>query len=133
MGNPTPPNAEIIEMHAGYVYVLHFLDKLHHAGHYVGSTPDPERRLRDHACGRGACLTAALLEVDIDWTLAALFQCEATQMRQIEHYLKRRKNGPRHCPLCSEQLRPIKGAIRLRLEILPFPLTARELRQKDST
>ena len=46
------------------VYTLHLWPPLGHAAHYTGTTPERrlERRLADHALGRGARLTQVQIE-----------------------------------------------------------------------
>ncbi len=45
------------------VYLIHFSKPVHHAGHYIGYTPDdePNRRVAEHTAGTGSPLVAAAL------------------------------------------------------------------------
>ena len=79
------------------VYLLHFERRLHHAGHYLGSTDDLTRRLAEHRAGRGARLIEVITEAGIDFVLARTWQGD----RNLERRLKRRKEAPRLCPLCQ--------------------------------
>lgn len=81
------------------VYLLHFERPLRHAQHYIGSTPDHglERRMREHATGRGAKLTAAVARAKIPMTLARLWY---SPDRRHETKLKAAKNARSLCPVC---------------------------------
>lgn len=113
---------------SNHIYLLHFEVKLHHASHYLGSTTDLDRRLTDHATGRGARLTQVLLELGIEWKLARLWIARrGTNLREVERHVKRHANGRRLCPVCcGEQTRILAGAIQL-----PCPeMTSQTLRMK---
>lgn len=83
------------------IYVLHFDRPLSHARHYTGyveSVGGLERRLAEHAAGRGARLMEVIAERGIGWTLARVTEGGRSKERQI----KRSGNVPRsHCPLCK--------------------------------
>lgn len=81
------------------VYLLHFERPLKHAQHYIGSTPDHglERRMREHATGQGAKLTAAVARAKIPMTLARLWY---SPDRRQETKLKAAKNARSLCPVC---------------------------------
>lgn len=83
------------------IYVLHFDRPLSHARHYTGyvkSVGGLERRLAEHAAGRGARLMEVIAERGIGWTLARVMEGGRNKERQI----KRSGNVPRsHCPLCK--------------------------------
>jgi len=69
----------------GYCYILYSakLDK-----YYVGSTPDAQRRLRDHNRGK-----EKFTRTGIPWTLMHTEQFEAlAEARQREKYIKRMKS-----------------------------------------
>lgn len=79
------------------VYLLHFEQRLYHAGHYIGSARDLERRLQQHRSGQGARLMQVLQEEGIPWHVARTWEGGYS----LEKYLKRQKNGPRFCPICQ--------------------------------
>lgn len=79
------------------IYLLHFKQKFHHAGHYLGSTNNLEARLKEHQSGFGAKITGAAAQAGIDWKLARVWEGD----RSLEQQLKRQKNSPRLCPCCN--------------------------------
>lgn len=84
-----------------YVYILHADTPLAgHAWHYCGATHDLLRRLREHATGDGACITAAFLEAAIEWQVAAVYVSEKSPF-ECERWLKRQHETHRFCPICS--------------------------------
>jgi hypothetical protein len=80
------------------VYTLHLWPPLGHAAHYTGTTPERrlERRLTDHALGRGARLTQVQIERGGSWVLAQ------TQPggRSLERRLKQH-GATRRCEVCK--------------------------------
>ncbi len=84
------------------VYLLHFSSPIspdHTAQHYLGSTDNLSRRLAEHRAGRGARLCEVALERGIGFVLARTW----TGDRRTERKLKRRKEGPRLCPICNRR------------------------------
>jgi hypothetical protein len=83
------------------VYLLHFSEKLHHAGHYVGYTEKETitGRLDRHKCGHGSKLMAAVVGAGIGVTVARVWE---DGDRGFERQLKRQKNSRRFCPICKE-------------------------------
>ncbi|HUX78059.1 MAG TPA: endonuclease [Anaerolineae bacterium] len=80
------------------VYLVHFERRVSgHAGHYLGYTEDLARRLSEHRAGRGARLTEVCKERGIGFTVARIW----LGGRELERRLKRRKDGPRLCPICN--------------------------------
>ncbi len=82
------------------VYLLHFSQAYRHARHYLGSTDNLDRRLAEHESGAGARLLEVITEAGIGFTLAKTWEGG----RDLERKLKRRKEAPRLCPICSAQL-----------------------------
>lgn len=78
------------------VYLLHFDSPYWHARHYLGSTTHLQRRLAEHAQGRGARLLEVITAAGIRFQLARTW----TGDKALERQLKRRHNAPRLCPLC---------------------------------
>lgn len=79
------------------VYLLHFDQPYKHARHYLGSADDLDARLARHASGNGARLIEVISQAGITWRLARTWPGG----RDLERQLKRRKNTPTLCPLCS--------------------------------
>ncbi|GAB4577486.1 MAG: hypothetical protein Fur0022_02170 [Anaerolineales bacterium] len=79
------------------VYLLHFSERFHHAGHYLGFAEDLEARLERHRAGRGARLVEVITEAGLDFQLVRTWNGD----RVLERQLKRQKNGPRLCPICK--------------------------------
>ena len=79
------------------VYLLHFSQRYHHAGHYTGSSHNLTKRLQAHAKGQGARLLAVVHAAGITWTLARTWEGGKRRERQ----LKRQGGASRRCPLCK--------------------------------
>ncbi len=79
------------------VYLPNFDRKVHHAGHYLGSADDLDRPLAQHRAGRGARLVEVFTEAGIGFRLARTWDGDRT----LEGQLKRRKEAPRLCPICT--------------------------------
>lgn len=80
------------------VYLLHFSPSYKHAKHYIGFSPNIERRIKDHISGNGGRLPQ----------VAALAGCTIMCVRMwpgkdrtFERRSKNRKDAPRLCPICS--------------------------------
>jgi len=84
------------------VYLLHFNEKLRHAGHYLGSAADIDVRIAKHRSGRGARLTAVIKELGIGFVIARVWFTETVRdARLLEAKFKRSNNpGGRRCPVC---------------------------------
>lgn len=80
------------------VYILEFERPLgsarHQARYYIGFCEDSRfnARMRHHAKGTGAKITAAAAAQGIGFRVVALFEGKG---RDYERYLKRQKNTPR--------------------------------------
>jgi predicted GIY-YIG superfamily endonuclease len=81
----------------GMVYLLHFDRPYQHAAHYTGWTMHLERRLGEHAVGRGARLLEVVKDAGIGWQLARIWP----GTRATERALKRQGGASRRCPLCG--------------------------------
>jgi hypothetical protein len=83
------------------VYLLHFSQPIapgrHTAQHYIGFTEDLERRIAEHRAGTGSRLCEVAKERGISFVVAQLWEGDRTEERR----LKRRKEGPRLCPICT--------------------------------
>lgn len=82
-----------------YVYLICLAKHYFHARHYVGSSVDPERRLREHRSGRGSHFTKAIAAAGIEMRIVRLWPGE----RYDEVLFKLGKNAARSCPDCREQ------------------------------
>lgn len=78
------------------VYLLHFDKPYKHARHYLGSTDNLEERLARHLAGNGARLVEVITQAGIGFVVARTW----VGGRELERQLKRRKEGPRLCPIC---------------------------------
>lgn len=91
----------------GTVYLLHFHQPIAHARHYMGWTEDLPGRLEAHAQGRGARLMEVARERGAGWTLARTW---VGLTKAQERQLKRRREAPLLCPLCSTN--PKRGGVK---------------------
>lgn len=58
----------------GTVYLIHFLKKYRHCGHYIGWTTNLEARLEEHRKGRGARLLQVVQAAGIEWILTRTWE-----------------------------------------------------------
>lgn len=116
----------------GYIYVLHFDNKLSHAEHYIGCTTQPKDRLISHASGRGSRICQVLIERGIGWRLGMLATCSLTEMRLLERQLKRQHGAQPYCELCHnspyQEPRRLAGTRPLALDLVPWPTHSDSLR-----
>lgn len=89
----------------GVVYLLHFSAPFGHSSHYCGFTTNLESRLKAHEKGQGARLVQVIIDAGLTFELVRTW--EGT--RSFERKIKNRKNGPRHCPICSAEKRKQRG------------------------
>ena len=82
-------------------YLLHLDPPYRHAGHYLGSTEDLERRLSEHGGPHGSPLLLAQKRAGGSWYLVRTW----VGTRNKESELKS-NNGKRYCPECTEHPRP---------------------------
>ena len=83
------------------VYLLHFqrpISAEHTTQHYLGYTQDLVRRIEEHRAGRGSRLCEVAKEREIPFVLVRVW----IGGRRLERQLKRRKNGPKLCPICHQ-------------------------------
>jgi len=83
------------------IYLLHFNEAIHHAGHYICSTANLDERLEAHRKGSGARLMAVLRERGIGFVLARTWSGD----KQKERAIKKFRNGRALCPICSPSKR----------------------------
>lgn len=85
-------------MKVGTVYLLHLDSPLGHSRHYMGFSTNVPQRLDRHRLGRGARMLAAAREAGIGFRLVRSW---GNVSPSFERRLKRRKEGPRLCPVCN--------------------------------
>jgi len=88
----------------GIIYLIHFNDKLSHAQHYVGWTTNLEKRIKLHKSGRGSALMKAVVENGIEFTVVRTWEGD----RELERFLKNKKNTKFYCPICSGHCKKLK-------------------------
>ncbi len=88
-----------------HVYLLHFDQKLEHAGHYCGWTPNGvEQRLEKHLKGNGAKLVKAVVASGRAVVVAATWKHDDCQeARRQERQMKQTHNLARYCPVCGSR------------------------------
>ena len=82
------------------VYLLHFDRPYHHARHYLGFTDDLGTRIALHKAPTGSShhrLMQVIYAAGIGFVVARVWELGD---RALERKLKRRKAGPRLCPIC---------------------------------
>lgn len=85
-----------------HVYLLHFDQKLHHAQHYLGFTPNGvESRLEKHLKGKGAKLVKAVVDLGRAVVVARIWEHDDwKEARAQERRMKRTNHLPSYCPIC---------------------------------
>lgn len=83
----------------GTIYLIHFGRPLFHAKHYLGWTGNLTSRIKRHFEGHGSRLMAAVLAAGIEITVVRTWAGD----RNLERKLKKRKNSPKLCPICSRK------------------------------
>jgi hypothetical protein len=81
----------------GSVYLLHFDKPVRHARHYRGWAADLEARLRHHAQGTGAKLTALAVRLGIGWELALVVPGD----KNLERDWHNIGGAAKMCPICK--------------------------------
>lgn len=121
MAKSKPVNERARE--AGYVYVLHFHERLaDKAVHYIGCTSDPRGRLAAHAHGTSSRIMRACHVQGVTFQLGAIGHTHRRGMRRIEAQAKAWKDAGAFCEVChGAQARAIPGTRNLPLDMLPFP------------
>lgn len=84
-----------------HVYLIHFEEKLHHAGHYLGYSRILTTRIWLHKTNQGARLLKAVNEAGIPWRVVRTWVVDD---QELERMLKNQKNSPRFCPICNPAL-----------------------------
>lgn len=82
----------------GYIYLIHFKEKFHHAQHYIGWTKDVDARLERHLAGHGSRLIRAIVRSGIPFEVVRIWE---NVDRHFERKLKNRKNAKFLCPICK--------------------------------
>ena len=87
----------------GYCYLIHLdqpINPSRPARHYLGYTKHVPSRMAMHVSGRGARFMRVARERGIAWSIARIWEGDRT----FERRLKRRKMGPRMCPICCGRI-----------------------------
>jgi predicted GIY-YIG superfamily endonuclease len=79
------------------VYLLHFHTRYRHAGHYLGSTDNLDRRHAAHRSGAGVRLMEVVAAAGIGFELARTWEGG----RRKERQLKKQGGRSRMCPICK--------------------------------
>ena len=82
------------------VYLIHFDQKLKHAGHYIGFANQVDKRLAHHKNGTGARILKVCNDLGITYGIVKVWEGKD---RLFERKLKNSKNAPRLCPVCNPQ------------------------------
>lgn len=94
-------NDNAVNLDAGGLYSIHFSDKISHSQHYLGfAESNIGQRIERHKRGQGARLTRVAAEMGIEMTVARTWEGAD---RNFERHLKRRKYGPKLCPICNPE------------------------------
>lgn len=91
------------------VYLLHFDRPYRHARHYLGFTRNLDARLALHRSPNGSShhrLMQVIAGAGIGFVLARTWDGD----RDLERRLKRRKEGPKLCPICRREARRATGS-----------------------
>jgi len=81
-----------------FLYLIHFEQRVAHAGHYLGCTDDLKNRLHEHGnTYRGAALMQECRRRGIAWTLAAVWR----HGHDKEHKTKQVGGLSKYCPICN--------------------------------
>lgn len=83
------------------IYLLHFDRPLHHARHYLGCTPNLERRLQEHRSGdsRAARIMQVIHALGIGFQVARTWVVRDGLTKEA-HLKNHYKNSADLCPIC---------------------------------
>lgn len=84
-----------------HVCLIHFDQKYHHAGHYLGFSKHLWFRIIMHRANTGAKLLREVNKAGIDWSVVRTWSVDS---QAFERELKKRKNNPSLCPICHPEL-----------------------------
>jgi predicted GIY-YIG superfamily endonuclease len=82
------------------VYIIHFLEPLKHAYHYIGWSNDIDGRMKKHREGDGARIVSAVNDAGIKWIISRIYEGKD---RQFEKKLKSQKSAKGLCPICRPE------------------------------
>lgn len=111
-----------------YIYIIHFDNKLHHAGHYAGCTNNLRARLTTHANGLGANLTRVIKDREIEWSLGGLMITTHANMRRLERKLKDIGHTSRYCEICTKNPARLPDTTPYEINAIPWAPTSQALR-----
>ena len=110
------------------IYLIHFVDPLSHAQHYLGSTEDLPHRIWQHAHGWGSALTRHLCLEGLEWYLVRLWTEKRNTARWNERKFKSRKNGRIFCPVCNVRPASPQFVEEYPIKLLPIPVDSSSLK-----
>jgi predicted GIY-YIG superfamily endonuclease len=90
-----------MDQNTAHVYLIHFDQKFHHAGHYLGFSKHLWFRIITHRANNGAKLLKAINEAGISWNVVRTWTVSS---QELERQLKNWKNSPKLCPICNPEL-----------------------------
>lgn len=100
----------ILAFNSTCVYLLHFIDEKgahrklsassYSAGHYVGTSHDLPRRLKQHRNRRDVVVIREVFKRGLDFTLARVIRIKKHLGLKTERELKRKHLTLHHCPIC---------------------------------
>lgn len=96
----TLPQLDLFPQQSVTVYLVHIFGHVGKCSHYIGSTNNLDRRLREHRRKRkrgGSPLLREANKRGVLWTVAETWNAP----RSFEFTLKKQKNARRFCPICS--------------------------------
>lgn len=88
-----------------YVYVIHFLTPVKHAGHYTGIATDPYRRFEEHKKGKAKAgrLCQVAVERGVEMVMRVVSEHDGYSLAHTEERrLKSWGGAKRFCPVCKE-------------------------------
>jgi predicted GIY-YIG superfamily endonuclease len=92
------------------VYLLHFVPRYKHAGHYLGYADDIQKRLYQHEYGQAqVALTDAASKAGVQFLLARTWEgAGRDDERKLKGYRNNRRTGSlaRLCPICKADKSP---------------------------
>jgi predicted GIY-YIG superfamily endonuclease len=94
------------------IYLIHFSAALGRSRHYVGYCREGrlDDRIREHRTGRGAALIREVNAAGIAWEVVRTWE---EGDRATERHIKKHKNGPKFCPVCSRKPRELATTSRV--------------------
>lgn len=83
----------------GVVYLVHLVEPIAHARHYLGWAKRLDARIAHHRAGSGSKLLAEAARRGIAFEVVKTWSGD----RHLERRLKKQKHSWRHCPVCRAE------------------------------